>query len=113
MSNHLCISGTWRPIAEQDCLQCQRAAVARLQTANENNLSGWMQNVAGLERKIVRLETVINKLASGIMEDDIWQDNWCPVCHEHPNHDHGGKDCPMRELAAERERGLVPAEGGA
>ena len=100
MSDHICITGARRAIAEQDCLQCQRVAVARLRTANENNIEGWMENVAGLERKIIRLEIIIDKLASGLMEDDIWQDDWCPVCHEHPSHDHGGKDCPMRDLAA-------------
>ena len=39
--------------------------------------------------------SVLREIIDGIKEDDVWNDDWCPVCHEHPSHDHGGKDCPL------------------
>lgn len=35
-------------------------------------------------------------IVEGILNDETWQDDWCPVCHEHPSHDHGGEDCPLK-----------------
>ncbi len=38
-----------------------RDEIAKLRTANENNLEGWRQNVAGLQRQIERLEDLADR----------------------------------------------------
>ena len=47
--------------------------------------------------EIHRLTKELEVIKAGIRDDDVWADDWCPVCHEHPSHNHGGKDCPMKE----------------
>ena len=40
-------------------------------------------------------EQLLSEIIAGIKDDETWLDDWCPVCQEHPSHDHGGKDCPL------------------
>ena len=49
---------------------------------------------------------LLKAVVEGILEDEVWENEWCPVCHEHPTFGgepyHGGNDdCPLR-LAIER-----------
>ena len=39
----------------------------------------------------------LRAVVEGILSDDVWEDGWCPVCHEHPaSH---AKGCTLVEAA--------------
>ena len=51
--------------------------------------------IEGLAMDVEDVLAVLREVIDGIKQDDVWGDDWCPVCHEHPSHDHGGTDCPL------------------
>ena len=69
------------------------------------------EHIRELKAENARLWEIVERMAAGIMNDEVWSDDWCPVCHEHPSHDHGGKDCPMKTLAA-AQQAESPDAGG-
>lgn len=63
----------------------------------EGQVAGAARLLAERRKEIERLQGELAIIKNGIREDDCWADDWCPVCHEHPSHDHSGAICPMRE----------------
>ena len=45
----------------------------------------------------------LEAIKTAIRNGDTYADDWCPVCEEHPSHNHGGKNCPMRDGDTKRE----------
>ena len=43
------------------------------------------------------LEDILRMVVEGILRDDVWENDWCPICHEHP--DSHAKKCALVEAA--------------
>jgi len=43
-----------------------------------------------------KIHKLLQEIITEIKNDQVWEEmDWCPVCHEHPSHHHGGSNCAL------------------